>query len=324
MYLQASNTHPAERAVKEAKLVSQTGTREEMRSVVAIGRSYLLPECDKLKGKERAQRALELVCAQHSRLTDHDGTIKEANTSPRRADVLMALKGGGHFRKTRLERKKDKIVSQNKNKKKNVAQKKTGVDLTDLVAGLVRFSSIGENKFQTAVDQELVHRGISLRTTENGVDKEAKIREKVKRLRQHEAALKDKPIEEVEAFAPQSEADFHTGDETGNGVPNVLSKKKKKTGATRKMASLDKRNSIAGLVPFSRITKKKYKVAINQELVHRGISLCMTVNGKEKEGNIREKVKQLQQHEATLQDKTMEDVKTFTPQSEADFRTDVP
>jgi hypothetical protein len=103
---QASNTHPAERAVKEAKLVSQTGKREEMRSVVAICRSYLLPECDKLKGKEKAQRTLELVCAQHSRLTDHDGTNKAANTSPRRAHVLVALKGGGHFRKTRMKKKK--------------------------------------------------------------------------------------------------------------------------------------------------------------------------------------------------------------------------
>jgi hypothetical protein len=212
-------------------------------------------------------------------------------------------------------------VSQKKNKKKNVAQKKTGVDQTDLVAGLVRFSSIGENKFQTAVDQELVHRGISLRTTENGEDKEAKIREKVKRLRQHEAALMDKPIEEIEAFAPQSEADFvQTGGETGNGMPNVQSKKKKKTGAKRMMASVD----LAGLVRFSRIAKKEFKTAINQELVHRGISLRTTVNGKEKERNIREKVKQLQQHEATLQDKTIEDVKAFAPQSEADFRTDVP
>jgi hypothetical protein len=72
----------------------------------------------------------------------------------------------------------------------------------------LRFSIISKNKFQTAVDQELVHRGISLRTTKNGEEKETKIRKKVRRLRQHEAALKGKPIEEVEAFAPQSEADF--------------------------------------------------------------------------------------------------------------------
>ena len=65
-------------------------------------------------------------------------------------------------------------------------------------------------------------------------------------------------------------------------------------------------------------------MAIDQELVHRGIPLTITVNGKEKETNIREKVKQLQQHEAMLQDKTMEDVKTFAPKSEADFQTDVP
>jgi hypothetical protein len=158
--------------------------------------------------KKKAQRALELVCAQHSRLADHDGLHKNANTSARRADILLALKGGDHFRMSRMKKKQDKMLAQKKNKKKNVAQKKKGVDQTDLVAGLVRFSIISKNKFQTAVDEELVHRGISLVTTENGVERETKIREKVSRLRQHEAALKGKPIEEVEAFAPQSEADF--------------------------------------------------------------------------------------------------------------------
>jgi hypothetical protein len=199
-----SNTHLAERAVKEAKLVSSTGRHEENRSNMAICRSVLLDACDKLQGKEKAKKAIGIIVSQHVRLSQRDDEIETA----RRHQVLHELTGN-HFKKERLRKTEEKIDAQSKNKKKNVDQKKNGVDVADRIAGRVRFGAITKNIYAHAVDAELTQRGISKflvqdPTKPNQLPREAGIKEKVKRLRINEAARLRKQMKEISSFEPLS------------------------------------------------------------------------------------------------------------------------
>ena len=81
-----------------------------------------------------------------------------------------------------MEKKQAKMLQQNKNK--NVAQKKTGVDKTDAILGLVRFGKIRMNLFLSSIDQELDFREISRMVADgNGALKEGNVTQKLALLR---------------------------------------------------------------------------------------------------------------------------------------------
>jgi hypothetical protein len=200
-----SNGHMAERGVKEAKIVAATGRQEEMRSAMAICRSVLNPACKGEEGKTKAKKVLELIVQQHRRLSEKN---TPANQKIRNT-VGAALKSE-HFKKERLGNKEKAMDNNKKNKKKNVAQKKTGVDVADRVAGKVAFGAIAKNKFIMAVDEEMEHRGLSrlMEDPKNpGKTKEAGIKEKVKRLREHES--KRLGATDISSFEPLSGVMFN-------------------------------------------------------------------------------------------------------------------
>jgi hypothetical protein len=212
-----SNTHISERAVKEAKLVSATGKGEEMRSIMAICRSVVLPFCEGASGKAKATKILELALAQHQRLTKL--------TSPEYLEQRKKITGflkGGHFKKLRLGKKDAKIGGQTKNKKLNVNQNKAGVDRADRVAGTIPFSSIRKKEYLAAINLELDFRQI-LRTKPNPKKPaefvEAGVTEKVARLKEHEAirlgidkTKQPKEFEALKAFTLFSSAIFEIND----------------------------------------------------------------------------------------------------------------
>jgi len=145
-----SNTHISECAVKEVKLVSATGKGEEMRSVMAICRSVVLPFCEGASGKLKASKILELVLEQHQRLSK----ITTPAYLEQGAKITRFLKEG-HFKTLRLQKKDAKIGGQKKNKKLNVNQTKAGVDRADRVAGTIYFGSIRNNEFVEQINLEL-------------------------------------------------------------------------------------------------------------------------------------------------------------------------
>ena len=78
-------------------------------------------------------------------------------------------------------------MSQNpKHKKKNMAQKKKGIDTTTQIAGLVKYSMARKLKMNNLVIGELHHRGLSHLDTKDGAEVEANITTKVARLAVHE------------------------------------------------------------------------------------------------------------------------------------------
>jgi hypothetical protein len=212
-----SNTHISERAVKEAKLVSATGKGEEMRSIMAICRSVVVPFCEGATGKAKATKILELVLAQHKRLSN--------TVIPDYKEQRMKIAGylkGGHFKKRRLENKDAKICGQKKNKKLNVNQNKVGVDTADRVAGTTPFGAIRENKFVAPINLELDFRMI-LRTQPNPKKPaelvELGVMKKVTRLKEHEAirlgidmVKQPKVYEALKAFTVLSSAIFEIDD----------------------------------------------------------------------------------------------------------------
>ena len=212
-----SNTHISERTVKEAKLVSATGKGEEMRSIMAICRSVVVPFCEGAGGKAKATKILQLVLAQHKRLTN--------KTSPEYMDQRKKIAGflkGGHFKKIRLEKKDAKIGDQRKNKKLNVNQNKVGVDRADRVAGTIAFGAIRKKEYLAAINLELDFREI-VRTKPNPKKPaelvEAGVTEKVARLKEHDAsrlgidkAKQPKDFDALKAFAILSSAIFEIND----------------------------------------------------------------------------------------------------------------
>jgi hypothetical protein len=202
----ASNTHMAERAVKECKIVSATGKKEELRSVMSICRSALLSELTGLDGKEKAKKALHVVCEHHKRMSARPKT----NDNVRRKEDIKFLLKEDHFKKKRIEKKQAKMLQQTRNKKKNVAQKKTGVDQTDAILGLVRFGKIRMNIYVASIDQELDFREISRMVADgSGVLKEGNVTQKLALLRAHEATRTKRQLKDVDSFEPLSGAVFN-------------------------------------------------------------------------------------------------------------------
>ena len=106
----ASNTQGTERGVKEAKLVSATGKREEMRSILVIIRSALQSVTDGTEGKQKAKKVIQYVLLQHQRQVDKQS---EADLQSR-SHVHLALQSD-HFKNVRMAAKRQTIASQNSN-----------------------------------------------------------------------------------------------------------------------------------------------------------------------------------------------------------------
>ena len=156
-----SNSQPAESAVKEAKIVSTTGSHEQTRSVRAIGRAGILPSCKEAKnGKQKAGMIIDCVLKQHSQLSD----LREKGTdafTERRVELINLL-GTGHFQNLRLEKSKRKMVEKgHKNKVRNTRQKTRGIVETGAVSGKYQIGLLYKNDNLDQMKQELTFRGLS-------------------------------------------------------------------------------------------------------------------------------------------------------------------
>jgi hypothetical protein len=157
----------------------------------------VLPACEKAEGKEKAKRVLELVMAQHERLSKKADSQIHLDNCKRIEEKLKS----DHVKINRLGHKEKRIMDQAGNKKKNANQKRTGVNTTDAIAGLVRFGIVRKVIFTNAVNEELDFHEISRRDKDcKGKDKETILSEKLKHLKAHEAKQKNLKVEEVEAF----------------------------------------------------------------------------------------------------------------------------
>ena len=143
----ASQTQFVERGVKEAKIVSATGRREEQRTAHAIVRSFTPP----VSGIERESSAPDRI---EALLSSVDQVIK------RKASLILAHGAdwcktalgeakkhlhSSHFRNERVDGLIDSVMSvAEKNKPENVRQQMTGVLTTAAAAGLIQCSKLNE------------------------------------------------------------------------------------------------------------------------------------------------------------------------------------
>jgi hypothetical protein len=167
---------------------------------MVICRSSIQSACEGLTGKEKARQAIHFVLQQHQRLEQK----KTTQDLEHREKVLLVLKVD-HFKNKRLDSREQRIDGQTKNKRKNAAQRKNGIDRTDQIAGRVKFSLAARKAKLLLVDQELDFREIDrTATNKKGLLVEATITEKVKRLRIHEAAITKTKMSELTTFVPLS------------------------------------------------------------------------------------------------------------------------
>ena len=141
----------------------------------------------------------------------HVSKTKTVDNVKRKEDIKILLKDD-HFKKKRIEKKQAKMLQQRKKKKKknNMAQKKTGVDQTDAILGLVCFGKIRMKVFLASINQELDFRKISPMVADgNGALKEGNVTQKLALLRAHEARRTKGQLTDVDVFEPLSGAIFN-------------------------------------------------------------------------------------------------------------------
>ena len=152
-----SNSQPAEVAVKEAKNVSSTGRQEELRTVMAIGRSAMLPSVKACKtGKEKAKHIVRFVLQQHQQLQQKDKREEDR-------DDIRSLLTTQHFKKRRLDLTKGTMIAKShSNKKRNIRQKKRGVVETGRTTGKYQIGLCYKTENLQQMQQEYLFRNLQV------------------------------------------------------------------------------------------------------------------------------------------------------------------
>ena len=157
-----SNSQSAEVAVKEAKNVSTTGREEELRTVMAIGRSAILPSVASKNGKDKARDIIRLVLNQHKKL-EKDTTTEATRTELKE---LLTIR---HYKKRRLDMTLGTMLDKShNNKKRNFRQKKRGVVETGRTTGKYQFGLCYKRENEQQMRQECTFRNLNIDTPKAG------------------------------------------------------------------------------------------------------------------------------------------------------------
>jgi hypothetical protein len=191
----ASNSQFVEAGVKEAKIVSTTGRNEELRSVYAICRSFLLGKLKQsTNNPAKVYRILTVVIEQNS---IHQNEINKLATEERRRVLTSALLEN-HFRKESSEKKQKNISKKgSKDKAENVTQRLEGVEDTAFINGKTQYGKLRIADHTGALAIELTFRGLAEFILLG-------FRKKVEALQKHE--LEREPEGDKKYFVAQSDA----------------------------------------------------------------------------------------------------------------------
>ena len=195
----ASNTQFVESGVKEAKLCSSTGKQEQMRSVMAIGRSYLFNGPSKLRGKDKVKSILLAAIRIDQRMKNVQKECPVVYKERREELRGLLIDRDRHFRglrvATKIEDFKTKAII---DKRPNAKQTKRGIDEQPFLSGKVAYSLVARTIHIVLVRQELKHRDVSFDDKKDG------IRKLIQLLKEHE-----NNVEDDKHFSPRSSVDFN-------------------------------------------------------------------------------------------------------------------
>jgi hypothetical protein len=160
MYLPlASHTQFVEAGVKEAKNVSTTDRSEMLRSAYAVCRAARLHCIDDLRCLSSTNRIEALLSSAIHHCEDHEALKALDEEYDARIEDIADLMRENHFRHERVENEKQEALNKaNKNKVENAMQKRTGVEQTAAVAGIVRYGNLRVHHLD-AIKVELLARG---------------------------------------------------------------------------------------------------------------------------------------------------------------------
>jgi hypothetical protein len=205
----ASQTQFVEAAVKEAKIVLQSDCSETLRSAYAVNRLATVHSVGVLRELSSVERIKALMDSAQKQYERHV-ELKASQVDYQVAvDAIATNMRKDHYREERLEALKQTVVDKGAtNKKANAIQKKTGVDRTNQMEGLVSYGKVYRRLHMDDLEVELLHRGC----TAEVVKAMTGIRERKDKLRQLEVARVKEQGGNIacaeKAFTPLSTAPF--------------------------------------------------------------------------------------------------------------------
>jgi len=203
----ASNTQFVEAGVKEAKMVSTTDRSEQLRSAYAVNRAARVHTIGALADMSSTNRIQGLMASAKLHCEQQDAlriTHGDYSTSIATVEEYMRKE---HFKKERLEKKKQAAIDKgDTNKKANTLQQKGGVDRTNAMNGLIAYGKLVRRLHHDDLAVELQFRGCTVDEISTWSITERKAKLKALEIQRVDGA--DNKERAAKAFKPLSTAPF--------------------------------------------------------------------------------------------------------------------
>jgi phosphotransferase system HPr-like phosphotransfer protein len=213
------HTHFVERGVKEAANVSKTDRSEPLRSAYVINRDARVHSLGNLSDLSSTERITKLIRSAIQHNDKYEVSVQEPGYKEAVEEISKLLRED-HFKHERQEAiTLDITDNSSTNRASNAIQRKTGVDTTVIMAGLIPYSKVLKATHMEPLMEELLHRGITvveLKSFNNSITAMKKAlkqleTDRVVALLPATASIEDRKkaaATATKAFRPLSTADF--------------------------------------------------------------------------------------------------------------------